>query len=120
VKPSRSTAATFLSAVLFAAIAAVSGSGSAAADTPPGVAGNRATTPDARSVVIEHRTLPQVAPGGTVVLRGSRSSETTLPQLTPGAISQGYGSSTVPGQFIAPGAGGDTGLEGSGPIPQRR
>jgi endonuclease YncB( thermonuclease family) len=115
MKPSRSRAGIFFSAVLFAAIAAVAGSRSAgAADTPPGISGNLGTAPTARSVVIERRTLPQVAPGGTVVLRGSRSSETTLAQPTIGASGLGYGSSTAPNRLIPPGAGGDVGLDASG------
>ena len=112
MKPSLINAKACFSAVLFAAIATVVTAGNAgAADTPPGVAGNRGTAPDARAVVIERRTLPQVAPGGTVVLRGSRSSEATLAQPTVGATGQGYGSSTAPGLVVLPGAGGDTGLE---------
>jgi hypothetical protein len=112
VRSSRIKAEACFAAVLLAAIGAVAGSGSAvAADTPPGVAGNRGTAPDARAVVIERRSLPQVAPGGTVVLRGSRSSEATLAQPSVGPTGQGYGSSTAPGLVILPGAGGDTGLE---------
>ena len=111
MKSSRSKAGICFSVV----IAAIAGSGSAvAADTPPGIAGNRGTALDARAVVIERRTLPQVAPGGTVVLRGSRSSETALAQPTFGASGQGYGSSSAPGRAVLLGAGGDRGLDASG------
>jgi hypothetical protein len=113
MKPSRSNAGILFSAVLFAAILAGSGS-AGAADTPPGISGNLGTAPDARTVIIERRTLPQVAPGGTVVLRGSRSSEAPLAQPTIGASGLGYGSSTAPNRFIPPGAGGDVGLDASG------
>ena len=115
MKPSRSKAGICFSVVLSAGMAAIAGSGNAvAADTPPGIAGNRGTAPDARSVVIERRILPQVAPGGTVVLRGSRSSEPTLAQPTVGTSGQGYGSSTAPGRAVPLGAGGDSGLDASG------
>ena len=111
----RKAGACFSAAFLSAAIAAVGGSGIAsAADTPPGIAGNRGAAPDARAVVIERRTLPQVAPGGTVVLRGSRSSETTLARPTIGAGGQGYGSSNMPGRAVPLGAGGDIGPDTSG------
>lgn len=116
MKSSRSKAGICFSVVLSAGMAAIAGSGSAvAADAPPGIAaGNRGTAPDARTVVIERRTLPQVAPGGTVVLRGSRSSETTLAQPTLGASGQSYGSSSAPSRAVSLGAGWDSGLDATG------
>src|SRR5438552_10931827 len=43
-------------------------------------------------VVVERRALPEIALGGTVVLRGSRSLSSNIGQPAPGLGGEGYGS----------------------------
>jgi hypothetical protein len=73
-----------------------------------------AEAPSAGRVVIERRIAPQVARGGTVVLRGSRSEIANIGQPTAGPNGEGYGSSRAPAPPAAPGAGGISGLDASG------
>jgi hypothetical protein len=65
-----------------------------------------------RQLIIERRGMPEVAPGGTVVLRGRRSPAT--PNITPSGPNlngAGYGASSAPVPILPPGAGWDRELD---------
>lgn len=65
-----------------------------------------------RQLIIERRTMPEVAPGGTVVLRGRRSPAT--PNITPSGPNlngAGYGASSAPVPILPLGAGWDRELD---------
>lgn len=96
----------------------------AAADYRDGGAGrlhhnraHRSASVTERHVVIERRALPQVALGGTTVLRGSRSPGSNIGQPVPSPIpvvpGEGYGSTNAPAPLPL-GAGTDRGLDATG------
>ena len=95
---------------------------------------DRATLPMAGRGVVERRASPEVATGGTIVLRGSRSAvapntnpPTTNPPNTnpraPNLNGEGYGSANnAPAAALLPSAGWDRdldvgGLDYGGPVP---
>jgi hypothetical protein len=73
-----------------------------------------AIAPQTRSVTVERRALPEVAPGGTVVLRGSRTVSPNAGPPNLGGSGEGYGSSNAPAGAPPAGAGIDPSLDASG------
>ena len=115
MKPSRITTWTCLPAAAIGIATLCGPNNATAADAPPAsFSKDSVPAPGSRSVIIEHRALPEVAPGGTIVLRGSRSFGSTIAQPGTGGNGQGYGSSNAPAGTLPPGAGGDRSLDASG------
>jgi hypothetical protein len=80
---------------------------------------HRSVSVTERHIVVERRALPQIALGGTAVLRGSRSPGSNIgqavPQPAPAVPGEGYGSTNNGRTGLLPaGAGGDSGLDTSG------
>ena len=90
--------------------------------TPGGIVGGVAGFHDGRvgtvlpaepPRVVERGPSPGTAPGGTVVLRGSRPTYPNIAQPIPGGSGEGYGS-TANGPPVSPGLGWDRGFDSLG------
>ena len=114
MKPSRITTWTCLPAAAIDIATLCGPNNATAADAPASFSKDRVPAPESRSVIVEHRALPEIAPGGTVVLRRSRSIGPNTAQPSTGGNGQGYGSSNAPAGNLPPGAGGDRSLDASG------
>lgn len=86
---------------------------------------DRGISPAVRRGVVEPRVLPEIALGGTVVLRGSPSPNSNAGQSVLAPSGEGYGSSSRgstgngppsnrPAGAALPGAGGDSELDATG------